>query len=163
MWLIRVESGSKMMQSGENMFLGENHHSLDAKGRLIVPAKLREKLGPVFVITKGIGDKFICIYPLSSWNDITEKLKGIPSADKDGMRFQRFLIGGAHECEPDGQGRFLIPQILRDYAGIVKEVVSVGMNDKIEIWAKEEWNTRGDEDLTHVDDELLAKMSERGI
>jgi len=151
-----------MMQSGDHMFLGENHHSLDAKGRLVVPAKLREKLGPVFVITKGLGDKFICIYPLTAWNDITEKLKGIPSADKDGVRFQRFLIGSAQECEPDGQGRFLISQILRDYAGIVKEVVSVGMNDRIEIWSKEEWNSRMD-DLMSVDDALLEKMSERGI
>ena len=151
-----------MMQSGDDMFLGENHHSLDAKGRLIVPAKLREKLGPVFVITKGLGDKYICIYPLNAWSGITEKLKSIPSTDKEGVRFQRFLIGSAHECEPDAQGRFLIPQILRDYAKIVKEVVSVGMNDRIEIWSKEEWVARED-DLTAVDDELLKKMSEKGI
>jgi len=144
------------------MFLGENHHILDAKGRLIIPAKLREKLGPVFVITKGLGNKFICIYPLSSWGDIMEKLKGIPSTDKDGVRLQRFLIGSAHECEMDGQGRFLIPLILRDYAGIVKEAVSVGMNDRIEIWAKEEWLSSVD-DVMSVDDALLEKMSERGI
>jgi len=144
------------------MFLGENYHSLDAKGRLVVPAKLREKLGPVFVITRGLGNKFICIYTLSSWSDITEKLKGIPSTDKDGVRLQRFLIGGAHECEADAQGRFLIPQILRDYAGIVKEAVLVGMNDRIEIWAKEEWIDCVD-DVMCVDDALLEKMSERGI
>ena len=162
MWFVMVESGSKVMQSGGVMFLGENHHSLDAKGRLIVPAKLREKLGPIFVVTKGIGDKYICIYPISTWNAIAEKLKGIPSADKDGVRFQRFLIGSAHECEPDAQGRVLIPLILREYAGIVKEVVSVGMTDRIEIWAKEEWSLR-EEDLTAIDDALLEKMSERGI
>ena len=144
------------------MFLGENHHNLDAKGRLIVPAKLREKLGPVFVITKGLGDpkhKFICIYPMSTWSETTGKLEDIPFTDDDGMRFQRFLIGSAQECEPDAQGRFLIPQILRDYAGIVKEVVSVGMGNRIEIWAKEEWSNSGDE-LSSIDKPLLKKMSD---
>jgi len=143
------------------MFLGENQHSLDAKGRLIVPAKLREKLGQTFVIAKGF-DNYICIYPLSTWNEIGEKLKGIPSSDKDGIRFQRFLIGSAHECIPDTQGRFIIPQTLRDYAKITKEVVSVGMTDRIEIWAKEEWELRSN-DINSIDDELLEKMSARGI
>ena len=91
-----------------------------------------------------------------------EKLSSIPSTDIDGVRFQRFLIGGAHECESDSNGRFIIPQVLRDFAGIVKEVVSVGMNDRIEIWPKEEWLDRGG-DLTSVDDELLEKMREKGI
>jgi len=162
MWFIRVKSGSKVMQSGDYMFLGENHHSLDAKGRLIVPAKLREKLGPIFVVTKGVDDKYICIYPMDTWNEIAKKLNEIPSADKGGIRYKRFVIGSAQECEPDAQGRFLISQILRDYAGIVKEVVSVGMGNRIEIWSKEEWESRGD-DLTAIDDELLEKMSERGI
>jgi len=143
------------------MFLGENHHSLDAKGRMIVPAKFREELGQLFVITKGL-DTCICIYPLETWQRIEDKLKSIPYADKANRRFQRFLIGSACECEPDGQGRFLIPQVLREYAGITKEVVSVGLTDRIEVWSKDAWESYNDES-NFIDGELEEKISALGI
>ena len=142
------------------MFLGENHHNLDAKGRMIVPAKFREELGQLFVITKGL-DKCICIYPMETWKNIEDKLKAIAYTDKNNRLFHRFLIGSACECEPDSQGRFLIPQTLRTYANISKEVVSIGLTDRIEVWSKEDWE-QYNEDVS-IDGELEEKLSALGI
>jgi len=144
------------------MFLGENYHSLDAKGRFVVPAKLRGKLGSTFVITRDVRDPHLYIYPLSAWEDLTRKLGEIPSSDKKAVQAQRIIIGSAQDCEPDGQGRFLIPQNLRKYAKITKEIVSVGMTNRIELWAKEVWDENVD-NLMVADDELMEELKARGI
>ena len=142
------------------MFLGENHHNLDAKGRLIVPAKFREELGQLFIITKGLDD-CICIYPLETWKGIAEKLKAVAYTDPNSRMFHRFIIGGACECEPDSQGRFLIPQVLRTHANISKEVVSIGLTDRIEIWSKENWDQYNLD--ANADGKREEKLSTLGI
>ena len=145
----------------DKMFIGEYQHSLDAKGRMIVPAKFREELGASFVVTKGL-DKCMCIYTLEEWKIFEDKLKSLPSADAGVRRFQRFFIGGACECEPDKQGRVLIPQNLVEYACIDKDVVSVGLSNRIEIWSKENWQEYNEES-DFIDGDLASKMAELGI
>ena len=117
------------------MFIGEYSHSLDAKGRLIVPAKFREGLGEHFIVTKGI-DRCLYIYPRSEWEVFEEKLRQLPLANADARRFTRFFLSGAVECDVDNQGRIIIPQSLRNYAGLIKEVVSAGVGSRIEVWSK---------------------------
>ncbi|MBE6011243.1 division/cell wall cluster transcriptional repressor MraZ [Anaeropeptidivorans aminofermentans] len=143
------------------MFLGEYQHSLDGKGRLIVPSKFREGLGERFIITKSL-DKCLSIYTISEWTIFTDKLKSLPSSDAGVRRFQRFFIGGAVECEPDNQNRILIPSNLREYAQIIKEIVSVGLTTKIEIWSKESWEAYNSES-DFIDGELADRMAQLGI
>ncbi|MCR5453132.1 MAG: division/cell wall cluster transcriptional repressor MraZ [Lachnospiraceae bacterium] len=120
------------------MFMGEFEHSIDAKGRLIVPAKFREQLGVEFVVTKGL-DGCLYGYPLSEWSKVEEKFRENGSMDKDSRKFARFFFGGAATCEVDKQGRILIPGTLREFAGLKKDVVFAGNLNRIEIWDKEEW------------------------
>lgn len=143
------------------MFLGEYQHSLDGKGRLIVPSKFREGLGERFIITKSL-DKCLSIYTISEWTIFTDKLKSLPSSDAGVRRFQRFFIGGAFECEPDNQNRILIPSNLREYAQITKEIVSVGLTTQIEIWSKESWEAYNSES-DFIDGELADRMAQLGI
>jgi MraZ protein len=120
------------------MFLGEYKHTTDAKHRLIMPAKFREMLGERFIITKGL-DQCLFVYTDAEWQALHDKVKGLPVADKAVRRFTRFFFGGAEPSTPDAQGRVLLPPHLREYAGITKEVVSVGVSNRIEIWSKENW------------------------
>lgn len=143
------------------MFLGEISHSLDSKGRIVIPSKFREELGPNFIITKGF-DKCLSVYPLSEWKVFEEKLKNLPVSSQDARKFTRFLFSGAVECEPDKQGRILLPQNLREYAGIKDEIVSIGLNNRIEIWNKQCWNEYNNEE-NYIDEELAEKMFEFGI
>lgn len=120
------------------MFTGEYQHSVDEKGRLIMPAKLREALGDVFMITKGL-DGCLFVYPREEWNVLEDKLKKLPFTNKDARAFARFFFSGAAECETDKQGRALINGNLREYAGINRDVVIIGVGTRLEIWAKENW------------------------
>lgn len=142
------------------MFIGEYTHSTDAKGRLIVPSKFREELGAVFIAAKGL-DKCISVYTMNEWKTLEEKIKTLPTTDPKISRFVRFFFSGACECEPDSQGRILLPQNLRKYAEITKEVVTVGVARRIEIWSAENWEAYNDGNL--IDDELAEKMAELGI
>ena len=117
------------------MFMGEYQHGLDSKNRMIVPAKLREGLGEKFVITKGL-DGCLYAYPMDEWRILEEKLKSLPLTNKDARAFVRFFFSGACEIETDKQGRGLIPQNLKEYAAIEKEIVSIGALTKVEIWRK---------------------------
>lgn len=143
------------------MFMGEYQHNLDAKGRLIVPSRFRDELGERFVITKGL-DKCLFVYPQSEWKIFEEKLKTLPITNAGARKFVRFFFAGAAECEPDAQGRIIIPSNLREYADIKKEVVSIGMANRLEIWNKENWVEYNDVE-NFVDSELAEKMSELGI
>ncbi len=116
---------------------GEFEHTVDSKGRMNFPAKLREELGEHFFISKTIGEKCLTVHTEQSWNSIKEKLKGKPS--KVALPIERFLFGGACEAEPDKQGRIAIAASLRAYAEITSEVVVVGMDDHAEIWDKALW------------------------
>lgn len=120
------------------MFMGEYQHSVDAKGRLIIPSKFRESLGSTFVITRGL-DNCLFGYPMDEWRKLEEKLKNLPMTKKDARAFARFFFSGATEVEIDKQGRINIPSNLAGYAKLEKECVILGVSTKIEIWAKELW------------------------
>ena len=121
------------------MFMGEYHHNVDTKGRLIVPAKFREDLGEMFVLTRGL-DQCLFGYPLNEWKIIEDKLKGLPMTKKDARAFTRFFFSGATECEIDKQGRINISSPLLNYAKIEKECVILGVSNRIEIWSQDIWN-----------------------
>ncbi len=118
--------------------VGEFSHTLDAKGRMNFPAKLREELGASFIITKTIGSPCLRVYSQEAWNIMVERIKSKPSSKTADI--ERFLFGGACTAEPDKQGRILLPQNLRSYAGLVAEVVVVGLGDRAEIWDKAAWD-----------------------
>lgn len=122
------------------MFMGEYQHSVDAKGRLIIPSKFREELGTTFVITRGL-DNCLFGYPMDEWRKLEEKLKELPMTKKDARAFARFFFSGATEVEIDKQGRINIPATLATYAKLEKECVVLGVSSKIEIWAKDSWDS----------------------
>ena len=141
------------------MLIGEYEHSMDSKGRLIMPAKLREDLGEKFIITKGL-DGCLFAFSIEEWTNFEQKLRVLPISNKDARAFSRFFFAGAIECEIDKQGRFLISSNLREFANLVKEVVIIGMDSRIEIWSKEKW-IKCDEDISA--DEIAEKMEMLGI
>ena len=123
------------------MFMGEYNHTIDAKGRMIVPSKFREQLGNEFVVTKGL-DGCLFVYPNEEWHNIEEKFRNVPLTTKDARKFSRFFFAGAATCELDKQGRILIPPVLREFADLQKDVVSVGVLNRIEIWSKDNKKTK---------------------
>ena len=141
------------------MLLGEYENSLDAKGRLIMPAKLREDIGEKFIITKGL-DGCLFAFSLEEWKNFEQKLRSLPISNKDARAFSRFFFAGAIDCEIDKQGRFLISSNLRDFAELTKEVVIIGMDSRIEIWSKDKWQKCDDEISA---DEIAEKMEMLGI
>ena len=140
------------------MFMGEYEHTLDEKNRIIIPTKLREELGKTFVITRGT-DGCLFIYPEKAWEEFVNQLKQLPG-NKEGREIQRYFMAGAAGCEADKQGRVMIPQRLLDAAAIEKEVVSVGVIDKIEVWSKERWGKA--QSVDSVDD-MADHMAEFGL
>ncbi|GAX91015.1 division/cell wall cluster transcriptional repressor MraZ [Effusibacillus lacus] len=122
------------------MFMGEYQHNIDEKGRLIIPSKFREELGAGFVITRGL-DNCLFVYPRKEWEILEAKLKSLPLTSADARAFVRFFFSGAGECELDKQGRILIPIPLRDYAKLVRDCVVIGVSNRVEIWAKEAWES----------------------
>ncbi len=141
------------------MFMGEYNHSVDAKGRLIIPAKFRESLGEEFVVTKGL-DGCLFIYSEEEWKNIEETFRNTPLTTKDARKFSRFFFAGAATCELDKQGRILIPANLREFAGLEKDVVLAGVFNKIEIWSKDRWMDEGNYDDM---DEVAERMAELGL
>ncbi len=120
------------------MFMGEFDHSIDTKGRLIIPAKFRNELGESFVMTRGL-DRCLFVYPMSEWKRIEEKLKALPFTKKDARAFTRFFFSGASVCELDKQGRVSIGSGLRDYAGLKKDCVVIGVSTRLEVWDAVAW------------------------
>lgn len=143
------------------MFMGEYNHTIDAKGRVIVPAKFREVLGDEFVVTKGL-DGCLYGYANDDWNAFEEKLKTLPITNKNTRQFTRFFLAGAASCEIDKQGRILLPAVLREFAGLNKDVVLVGVASRIEIWSKEKWLETTAEYDNNMD-EVAANMEEFGF
>lgn len=140
------------------MFMGEYNHSIDAKGRIIIPAKFRESLGEEFVITHGL-DGCLFLYPKIEWEVFLDKLKTLPGT-KEARQLQRYFLAGAASCELDKQGRVLIPTNLREKVALEKDIVFVGVLNKIEIWAKDSWIMNNNYD--NVDD-IAEDMSKYGI
>ncbi|EMR07607.1 hypothetical protein C772_00623 [Bhargavaea cecembensis DSE10] len=120
------------------MFMGEYQHTVDTKGRLIIPAKFRDDLDGGFVVTRGL-DKCLFAYTMDEWKRLEEKLKALPVTKKDARAFTRFFFSGATEVELDKQGRVNLPANLLSYAGLEKDCVVLGVSSRIEIWAKEAW------------------------
>jgi len=141
------------------MFMGEYNHTLDAKGRLIVPAKFRDALGDAFVVTKGM-DGCLFVFDDKEWAVFEEKLRTLPMMDKDARKFTRFFLAGAANVEVDKTGRILIPQVLRNFADITKDAVLIGVGSRVEIWSKERYEgTVSYEDM----DDIATHMCELGI
>ena len=143
------------------MFRGEFQHSLDTKGRVIVPSQFRESLGDEFIMTKGL-DNSLFLYSADEWANFEDKLKELPLANKDARAFVRFFMAGASECAIDKQGRTLIPQSLRDYADLKKDIVLIGVLSRVEIWDKERWLEYSTDDNLNAD-ALAEKMAEIGL
>ncbi len=141
------------------MFMGEYNHSIDAKGRVSVPAKFREALGDTFVVSRGL-DGCLFIFTNEEWKRFEEKLKTLPMSDNQARKFVRFFLAGASEVETDKQGRVLLPSVLREFAGLGKDVVMVGVGARAEIWDKNRWI----ESTSYDDmDEIAAHMADLGI
>ncbi len=141
-----------------NLFTGEYSHSIDSKGRVIVPAKYRESLGESFMITMGF-DGCLCMYSNEEWTEFVDKLRALPEMRKEARQTIRHFLAKATLCEVDKQGRILIPIKLREHAALQKDVVFVGVLSKVEIWSKERWEDSEVDDM----DELADKLSELGI
>ncbi|ABS73862.1 MULTISPECIES: division/cell wall cluster transcriptional repressor MraZ [Bacillus] len=139
------------------MFMGEYRHTVDAKGRMIVPAKFREGLGEQFVLTRGL-DQCLFGYPMNEWKLIEEKLKALPLTKKDARAFTRFFFSGATECELDKQGRVNIASSLLNYAKLEKECVVIGVSNRIELWSKVIW-----EQYTEEQEDSFAEIAENMI
>ena len=142
------------------MFIGEYQHALDLKNRINIPSKFRENLGDQFVLTKGL-DGCLYAFTLKEWHVLEEKLKTLPLTSKDARAFVRFFFSGANEIDVDKQGRALIPQGLLEYASITKEIISIGVSNRIEIWSKDKWEEYNDSNIDY--DEIAEKMSMLGI
>lgn len=160
-----VESGGKwgvFPQSGVSfMFIGEYQHSIDSKGRVIIPSKFRDDLGESFILTKGL-DNCLFVYPMNEWRNLEEKLKSLPLTRKDARAFVRFFFAGATECTLDKQGRILIPANLREHCKLKSEAVIIGVSNRVEIWSKEMWESYNEnEDLSY--ESIAEKMAELGI
>ena len=133
------------------MFIGEYHHNIDEKSRLIMPAKFRYDLGETFVITRGM-DSCLFVYTKETWNNITNKLSELSFTKKDVRAFQRFFLSAATICEFDKQGRINISSPLAEYASLQKECVIIGVNDRIEIWSKENFDKYLNDSIDNVID-----------
>ncbi len=141
------------------MFSGEYQHSIDTKGRVIMPAKFREALGEHFVVTKGL-DRNLLVFSMEEWQKFYDKLSTLPLANKSSRDFSRMFLAGAVECETDKQGRILLTTPLRAYAALVKDVTVIGNGNKVEIWSSENWNDY----IGAIDtDEMAQSLCELGI
>lgn len=139
------------------MFMGEYHHTIDDKGRLTIPAKIRTELGDSFVVTRGL-DGCLFIYPTSEWNNIISKYKELPNT-KDARNFMRFFLSGATNSEFDKQGRINISQPLIKYADLKKDCIIIGVNDRLEVWDSNRWNEfieTNEDNLSDIADKLFS-------
>ena len=141
------------------MFIGEYNHTIDTKGRLIVPAKFREELGEHFFVTKGF-DGCLFAFDRADFEELQNKIMSLPLSNKLGRELQRFFIGSAEESEFDKQGRILLPAPLREHAGLDKDVALIGVGSRIEIWSKDRWE---DDQLGCDPSSMESQMVDLGI
>jgi MraZ protein len=143
------------------LFIGEYQHTIDPKGRVILPAKFREELGEKFVVTKGL-DHCLFVYPNGEWSNLEKKLRTLPLTSKDARAFIRFFFAGAAECGVDKQGRILIPANLRQHADLNKELAIIGVSTRVEIWDRDAWDAYNNESSLSQD-KIVEHMAELGI
>ena len=155
-----VHSGYMWGKVGENMLLmGEYHHTIDEKGRLTIPSKVRYELGESFVVTRGL-DHCLYVYPKQEWENIIAKYQKLPNT-KDARNFMRFFLSGATTCEFDKQGRINIQSSLIHYAELKKECIIVGVSDHLEIWSQELWQQlldENEENFSSMADSLFSNL-----
>ena len=154
-----VQGARKWVKVGDFMLMGEYHHSIDSKGRLIIPSKVRDALGSDFIVTRGL-DGCLCLYPKISWDKIIEKYKELPDT-KYKRQFMRIFLSGATVCEYDKQGRINIPVPLTTYASLVKDCIIIGVDEKLEIWSKERWEefiSTNEDNLSEIADNLFNNI-----
>ena len=133
------------------MLIGEYHHNIDEKGRLIIPSKFREEVGENFIITRGL-DGCLFIYGIKEWQAIVSKLNLLPFTKKDARTFNRFFMSSATALEFDKQGRINIPTTLINYANLKKECTVIGVNDRLEVWATDKFNSLIEDNLDKIAD-----------
>ncbi len=146
-----------MVESGDYMFIGEYNHNIDTKGRLIIPSRFRDGLNEKFIITRGL-DKCLFVYPMEEWGKLVKIIQSLPFTKKKNRDFQRFFLSGAIECEIDKQGRINISNSLINYATLEKECVIVGVNERLEIWSEQSWNTfiaDNEEDFSDIAEDIF--------
>ena len=141
--------------------MGEYLHTIDAKGRIILPVKFRDELGDNFVITKGL-DNCLFIYDQAEWEILSSKLKQLPLAKPEARAFVRFFFAGAMQLECDKQGRFLVPGNLREYAVLEKDVVLIGVSNRVEVWSKSTWE-KYNEEISPAVAEIAETLVDLGI
>ena len=142
------------------MFMGEFHHNIDDKARIVMPSKFREELGDTFVITRGL-EGCLFVYSKDEWKALVEKLKRLPFTKKDARAFLRFFLSGAQECTFDKQGRIAIPMPLVNHADLKKECVVIGVNDRLEVWDSNTYNKYFEskqEDISNLAENLFDGM-----
>lgn len=142
------------------MFMGEYHHSIDAKGRIVIPNKVRDDLGENFIVTRGL-DGCLFLYPKTEWDNVITKYKEIPDT-KNKRQFMRIFLSGATVCEYDKQGRINIPKPLVEYAKLIKDCIIIGVDEKLEIWSKDCWEKFIDENedsLSDIADDLFSNIN----
>lgn len=143
------------------MFLGEYKHNLDNKGRMAIPAKFRLKIEGGAIITRGL-DRCLFLFPKKEWEVLAQKIINLPLAQADSRAFSRLMLSGASDVEFDAQGRVLVPDSLRKYAGISKKVAVIGLYERVEIWDEEEWNKYKNK-TENASDEIAEKLGQLGI
>jgi MraZ protein len=144
------------------MFVGEFDHTLDNKGRLTIPSKFREELAGGLVVTRGFDKGSLLVYPRAEWDVLAEKITSLPATNRKARMLSRFLFSQATDAIPDRQGRVLIPQNLRKYAGIESESLVIGMHNWVEIWNPGKWREVEAEFEENIDD-IAAQFEELGI
>lgn len=142
------------------MFMGEYHHSIDTKGRLVIPNKVRDDLGENFIVTRGL-DGCLFLYPKIEWDNVIAKYKEIPDT-KNKRQFMRIFLSGATICEYDKQGRINIPKPLVEYAKLIKDCIIIGVDEKLEIWSKDCWEkfiSENEDSLSDIADDLFSNIN----
>lgn len=148
-----------MVKSGDFMFIGQYSHSIDTKGRIIIPAKLRDDLGEEFIVTRGL-DGCLFVYPKFEWENIVKKYKELPET-RDRRHFMRIFLSLATPCEYDKQGRINIPKPLIDYAKLDHDCLIIGVDERLEIWSKERWDlfiNENEKNLSEIADNLFTTI-----
>ena len=143
------------------MFLGEFKHNIDSKGRVAIPVKFRTRLDGGAIITRGL-DKCLFLFPKTEWDSLVKKLINLPLAKADSRAFVRLMLSGAGDVEFDLQGRILIPESLRRYSGLDKNIIITGLYNRIEIWNEAEWEKYKNKTESQSD-EIAEKLGELGI
>jgi MraZ protein len=143
------------------MFIGEYQHTIDEKGRIMIPTKFRAALSKGAVVTRGL-DRCLFVYPMDSWKELAEKLTKLPISQSKSRAFARLMLAGAMDATPDKQGRMMLPEYLRDYASANKKVVVAGLYDRLEIWDEKSWNKY--KSATEKDsNEIAETLGELGV